>query len=57
MYVCIMLQNVSNNFRFLLEKCIDSNGATFAQELQECPKFHTDTHLFHGYSRFKPFGK
>jgi hypothetical protein len=47
-----MLQNVSNNFRFRLEKCIETNGGTFEQELQECTKFHDDAHLFHGYERF-----
>jgi hypothetical protein len=43
-----MLQNVSNNFRFCLEKCIEANGGTFEQELQESLKFHNDAHLFHG---------
>jgi hypothetical protein len=47
-----MLQNVSNNFRFRLEKCIEANGGTFEQELQEYPKFHNDAHLFHGYMIF-----
>jgi hypothetical protein len=49
-----MLQNVSNNFRFRLEKCIEANGGTFEQE---CPKFHTHAHLFHEYARFKTFWK
>jgi hypothetical protein len=52
-----MLQNVSNNFRFRLEKCIEANGRTFEQKLQECPKFHTHAHLFHEYARFKTFWK
>jgi hypothetical protein len=47
-----LLQNVSNNFRFSLEKCIEANSDTFEQELQECPKFHNDVHLSHGYARF-----
>jgi hypothetical protein len=47
-----MLQKVRNNFRFRLEKCIETIGGTFEQELQECPKFHNDAHLFHGYAHF-----
>jgi hypothetical protein len=34
------LQNVSNNFKFHLEKCIQANGGTFEQELQEGTIFH-----------------
>jgi hypothetical protein len=26
-------------------------------KLQECSKFHNDTHSFHGYARFNPFWK
>jgi hypothetical protein len=36
------LQNVSNNFKFHLEKCIQANGGTFEQELQEGTIFHND---------------
>jgi hypothetical protein len=40
-----------------LEKCIEANGGTFEQELQECPKFHNDANLFHGMRVLIPFGK
>jgi hypothetical protein len=36
---------------------IEANGGTFEQELQECPKFHNDVHLFHGCARFNTFWK
>jgi hypothetical protein len=52
-----MLQNVSNNFRFRLGKCIEANGGKFEQELQECLNFQNDAHLFHGYARFNTFWK
>jgi hypothetical protein len=52
-----MLQNVSNNFRFRLGKCIEANGDKFKQELQECPNFQNDVHLFHRYARFNTFCK
>jgi hypothetical protein len=48
-----MLRNVSNNFRSCLEKYVNANGGIFEEELQECPKFHNDAHLFH----LIPFGK
>jgi hypothetical protein len=34
-----MLENVSNNFSFRLDKCIEANGGTFENELHECPGF------------------
>jgi hypothetical protein len=52
-----MLQNVSKNFRFRLEKCIKANGGTFEQVLHECPKFNNNAHLFHKYARFNTFWK
>jgi hypothetical protein len=53
--VQICYKNVRNNFRFRLEKCVEANGGTFEQELQECLKFHNDAHLVHGHARFNTF--
>jgi hypothetical protein len=52
-----MLKNVGNIFRFRLEKWIAANGGTLEQDLQECPKFHNDINLFHGYAPFNTFWK